>query len=114
MLTPATMTETEQGTKATSRSITLGKVNLLLAILSLLFLTGAYWINFLPEAFALIVLANISLGVFNLVPIPPLDGSKVLFALLPASRSAYNFMAFLERYGLILIFAFIFGSFRCR
>ena len=56
MLTPATGTETEQGRKGRSRSIALGRVNLLLAILGLLFLAGAYWINFLPEAFALVVL----------------------------------------------------------
>ena len=56
MLTPATGPETEQGTKGRSRSTALGRGNLLLAILGLLFLAGAYWINFLPEAFALIVL----------------------------------------------------------
>ena len=51
-------TETEQGTKGgRGRSVALGKVNLLLAILGLLFLAGAYWINFLPEALALLVLA---------------------------------------------------------
>jgi len=72
------------------------------------------WSAALLDAFAMVVILNISLGVFNLVPIPPLDGSKVLFALLPAnSRAAYSFMALLERYGLILIFAFLFfgGSF---
>jgi Zn-dependent protease len=41
----------------------------------------------LPSTFinicALVVLANIGLGLFNLVPIPPLDGSKILFGLLP-------------------------------
>jgi murein DD-endopeptidase MepM/ murein hydrolase activator NlpD len=38
-------------------TIALGRVNLLLAVLGLLFLAGAYWINFLPEAVALLVLA---------------------------------------------------------
>jgi murein DD-endopeptidase MepM/ murein hydrolase activator NlpD len=56
MVTPATITGTDQGTKGRSRSITLGKVNLLLAILGLLFLAGAYWINFLPEALASLAL----------------------------------------------------------
>lgn len=56
MLTPATSTEAAQGTKGRSRSIALSKVNVLLAILGLLFLAGAYWINFLPEALAWLVL----------------------------------------------------------
>lgn len=45
---------------------------------------------------------SISLGVFNLIPIPPLDGSKVLFALLP--QRAYNFVLRYERYGFILLY----------
>jgi Zn-dependent protease len=53
----------------------------------------------------LVVLVNIVLGTFNLVPIPPLDGSKVLFALLPYR---YDYVRiFLERYGLIAIGLFI-------
>lgn len=85
--------------------------NFILAILFALLTRlaiGMGWSAALIDAFAMIVLLNISLGVFNLVPIPPLDGSKVLFALLPASRGAYSLMAFLERYGLILIFAFLY------
>src|SRR5215204_7354494 len=39
-----------------SRSIALGKINLLLALLGLLVLAGAYWLTFLPEALALLVL----------------------------------------------------------
>jgi Zn-dependent protease len=62
--------------------------------------------------FSIIIYINILLGVFNLIPIPPLDGSKVLFALLPVSQSNYALMAFLERYGMILILFFIFFGFR--
>lgn len=83
---------------------------ILAAIFAALFrLSGPFgWSPELAELFALIVLFNISLGVFNLIPIPPLDGSKVLFALLPATQGGYALMAFLERYGLILIFILLF------
>ena len=53
-----------------------------------------------------IVIVNIVLAVFNLVPIPPLDGSKILFAFLP--QSLYKVRAFLEHYSLILSLFFIF------
>lgn len=47
-----------------------------------------------------IVATNISLAIFNLVPIPPLDGSKIVFALFP--NISYQTRAFLDRYGLFL------------
>ncbi|KKQ88113.1 MAG: Peptidase M50 [Parcubacteria group bacterium GW2011_GWF2_38_8] len=52
-----------------------------------------------------IVLINLGLAIFNLVPIPPLDGSKILFSLLPSSF--FPTVLFLERYSFILIVAFI-------
>ena len=61
---------------------------------------------------SLIVYINIILGIFNLVPIPPLDGSRVLFALLPPSRTAYKVMYFLERWGLVLVLFFVFFGFQ--
>ncbi len=79
---------------------------------------GAF-LRFLPLAsypaliplFALIVYINILLAIFNLVPIPPLDGSKVLFAILPASRGTMEFQNWLERYGMMLVLLFIFFGF---
>ena len=50
----------------------------------------------------MIALLNLSLAVFNLVPIPPLDGSKVLVAFLPYQYR--NVIYFLEQYGIIFIF----------
>ncbi|OGI67769.1 hypothetical protein A2738_00435 [Candidatus Nomurabacteria bacterium RIFCSPHIGHO2_01_FULL_42_15] len=63
----------------------------------------------LPEGFyfitSIIVLINLALGIFNLIPIPPLDGSKILFSFLPYSFSSlmYKF----EQYSLILLLVFI-------
>src|ERR687897_739778 len=56
MVTTPTRTQTEKGKKGRSRPVALGKINLLLALLVLLVLTGAYWLTFLPEALALLVL----------------------------------------------------------
>lgn len=72
-------------------------------------------IRFLPiGAFSLMlgigVYVNILLAVFNLLPIPPLDGSKVLSAILP--ESAQIFMANLERWGIILVFVFVYYFFQ--
>lgn len=58
------------------------------------------------EAFALIAYANIMLCVFNLVPIPPLDGSKVLLAIIP--DSLWKVRQVLEQWGYVLLIAFIF------
>ena len=67
-------------------------------------------IQFLPlsslsSSLSLIVYANVLLGVFNLVPIPPLDGSKVLLAVLPDSMHSVRVL--LEKYGFVLLILFM-------
>lgn len=58
-----------------------------------------------------IVIVNIVLAVFNLVPIPPLDGSKILFSLLSPLK-AQKFREFLERYSFVLILLLLFVFWR--
>jgi Zn-dependent protease len=59
----------------------------------------------LPHILFLIVVTNLGLAIFNLVPIPPLDGSKILFNLLPVSFN--EIISFAERYSFVLIIVFV-------
>jgi Zn-dependent protease len=61
---------------------------------------------------ALICVINILLGIFNLVPIPPLDGSRVLFAALPQTPTMARVMYSLERWGLFIVLIFVFFGFQ--
>ncbi len=52
-----------------------------------------------------IVILNIVLAIFNLMPVPPLDGSKVLFSLLPLKWTSWRQKA--EQWGFFLVLFFV-------
>ena len=54
---------------------------------------------------ATFIVVNLSLAFFNLIPIPPLDGSKVLFSFMP-DESYFKLMRY-ERYGMILLLVLV-------
>lgn len=84
--------------------------NIALALIFGLIIRFAANFGFLTSAFlglaGYVVLINITLAIFNLVPIPPLDGSKILFSFLPYRWQ--HIRESLERYGLIIVLIFIF------
>lgn len=53
-----------------------------------------------------VVFINLLLAIFNLVPIPPLDGSKLFYAILP--NKYYGIQQFLEKYSIWILLLFIF------
>lgn len=59
------------------------------------------------QVLAYFVIINVALMLFNLLPIPPLDGSKVLFALMNP-RTAWQWRPVLEQYGLFILLAVAF------
>jgi Zn-dependent protease len=63
------------------------------------------WLFYVIQIFTTIVSLNLTLAVFNMIPFPPLDGSKVLLALLPGEM-AYRVERFYiqtQQYGLIIV-----------
>lgn len=55
-----------------------------------------------------LLLYNVVLGIFNLIPVPPLDGSKILAGILPDSQGAL--LDNLERYGPIILLVLVFSG----
>jgi Zn-dependent protease len=67
-------------------------------------------LSFLSTALVPIIVLNVILALFNLVPVHPLDGGKILVGLLPPER-AYDVDRFLKQYGIIVLFMLLFPVF---
>ena len=85
--------------------------NFLLAVLALFGVrlmsgvTATIFTVWLFNFLILLAILNLGLGLFNLIPIPPLDGSKVLFSVLP--DHAYAQLMRYEKYGMLVILALV-------
>lgn len=89
-------------------------INFLIALVFGMFLRFSEAFSFLGPSFfaivSLVVFINVLLMVFNLVPIPPLDGSKLLFAILPDKW--HEVRVFLERHFIFVLLFFLFVLWR--
>lgn len=86
-------------------NILLGFLTLLVYGVVQLFVPVYEWV----EVFVwTMVSMNLSLAVFNCLPIPPLDGSKIVFALLP--EKAYRTVLRYERYGFVILLILIYAN----
>lgn len=87
-------------------------VNFIIAVLFgllLRFMPPSLGATVLPQLLSFVVMLNLVLGIFNLVPIPPLDGHWLLLTFLPERLVAFKL--FLLRYGLVIFLIFLFFVF---
>ena len=82
---------------------------LIVAACGVLYLIPTFQGGYLALVVLMTAFTNALLFVFNLIPIPPLDGSKILFPFLP--RALGGFVAFMNQYGPMILFGLIIISF---
>lgn len=79
-------------------------VNFLIGLLFALMIRFFALPELMVSLFGIIALYNFAWGIFNLVPVPPLDGSHILFSFMPG---AYQAKRFLEQYGFFIFILLI-------
>lgn len=67
----------------------------------------AFHHSFLGRSLEALILVNLILAFFNLIPVPPLDGSKILAGLLPGRQ---EWLYSLERFGIIILLVLVFSG----
>lgn len=106
MINPNNFRDRKKGTFFVSIAGVL--TNFILAIISVIIMKHIRLNDFVFELFMNIFWFNIILGVFNLIPIPPLDGSKLLFSFLPLKYEYY--LIKYEKYGYIILLLLIMSN----
>ncbi len=88
--------------------------NFILALLfglSIRFMPDVFMSPLIPQLFSIIVMLNLALGVFNMFPIPPLDGHWLLMAFLPPSMDAVKVFMYRNSFFLFPLFLIFFMAY---
>lgn len=86
--------------------------NFILALITTLIIKGILMANMVTantlvfDFLGILVMYNLSLGIFNLIPLPPLDGSKIVASLLPEKYEMWAYQN--ERYFMLTLFALMY------
>lgn len=111
---PVNMWKFKNPKKGMAITAAAGPIANLLIALVFLFLYGFLFallhrpgrsLNWLQEMLYITAYLSIALAIFNIIPIPPLDGSKVLFSCI--SDRSYTKLMYYERYGMIILLVLV-------
>lgn len=84
-------------------------LSVILAVFYKIFSLVVYPSGLLISILAPIIMLNVVLAIFNLIPVHPLDGEKIVAGLL-SSENAHGYQSFMRRYGILVLFLLIFPT----